>query len=48
MNLDDTSKADIEKTVQNTIGLVQETTINIPRVIITPKAKAAENSRILN
>lgn len=24
MNLDDTSKADIEKTVQNTIGLVQE------------------------
>lgn len=40
MNLDDTSKADIEKTVQNTIGLVQETTINIPRVIITPKGES--------
>ena len=40
MNLDDTSKTDIEKTVQNTIGLVQETTINIPRVIITPKGES--------
>lgn len=40
MNLDDTSKADIEKTVQNTIGLVQETTVNIPRVIITPKGES--------
>ena len=40
MNLDDTPKTDIEKTVQNTIGLVQETTINIPRVIITPKGES--------
>lgn len=40
MNLDDTPKIDIEKTVQNTIGLVQETTINIPRVIITPKGES--------
>ena len=40
MNLDDMSKTDIEKTVQNTIGLVQETTINIPRVIITPKGES--------
>lgn len=40
MNLDDASKTDIEKTVQNTIGLVQETTINIPRVIITPKGES--------
>lgn len=40
MNLDDTSKTDIGKTVQNTIGLVQETTINIPRVIITPKGES--------
>lgn len=40
MNLDDASKTDIEKTVENTIGLVQETTINIPRVIITPKGES--------
>ena len=40
MNLDDTSKTDIGKTVGNTIGLIQETTINIPRVIITPKGES--------
>lgn len=40
MNLDDAAKPDIEKTVENTIGLVQETTINIPRVIITPKGES--------
>ena len=36
INLDAASDAKLEKTVENTIGLVQETTINIPRVIITP------------